>query len=50
MNVGAFSGQTGSGTLLGVVNRPLFFRSSTEARTPQKIITDRRQRELTFDP
>jgi hypothetical protein len=44
-------GQTGTGTLLRVVNPPPFFRSSTEARTPQKDRDrDRRQRELTFDP
>jgi hypothetical protein len=41
----------GTGTLLRVVNPPPFFRSSTEARTPQKDRgRDRRQRELTFDP
>jgi hypothetical protein len=41
----------GTGTLLRVVNRPPFFRSSTEARTPQKDLhRDRMQRELTFDP
>ena len=41
----------GTGTLLRVVNPPPFFRSSTEARTPQKgRDRDRRQRELTFDP
>jgi len=30
----------GTGTLLRVVNRPPFFRSSTEARTREKIVTD----------
>jgi hypothetical protein len=41
----------GTGTLLRVLNPPLFFRRSTEARTPQKDRDrDRRQRELTFDP
>jgi hypothetical protein len=35
----------GTGTLLRVVNRPPFFRSSIEARTRKKIVTDRRQRE-----
>ena len=33
---GEIYGQQGTGALLGVVNPPPLFRSSTEARTPQK--------------
>jgi hypothetical protein len=43
-------GPDGTGTLLGAVNRPPLFRSSIEGCDPQKMVTDRRQRELTFDP
>jgi len=32
----------GTGTLLRVVNRPAIFRGSIEARTPKKIVTDRK--------